>query len=337
MPVWIFLLCTVAQAGRVTPPGDPGNGVAAKVNHEILTWRDVDDKLKLSPGDLPPENFQKARRGMRRQLVEEKLFLQAAEKYRIGVTDQEIDEIVRRKVKDFRTEEAFDTWLRTSARLTKTQFREALGRDIRVSKLYGYLVRLSYGAGNPQGPQEYVPLLLDSVTPEEIRTYYGQNRDQFKALEYVTAWRIGLQFRNEREKAEKRMLGESLQRKIAEGSDFEVLARLYSDVSRLHEDRRIYGDVELRRDNGFYTPATTALLFDQLQPGEGSGLVEDGQTFNLFLLKARVIQKEESFEEAQVKIRILKENQKRVENRRRLLQLLVERSYLEPADIFLNE
>ncbi len=158
----------------------------------------------------------------------------------------------------------------------------------------------------------------------------------------MTYWRIGLKFSNPKEKEQKRALAESILRKIDEGADFYLIARFSSDVWRTVEDgdrtQVIYGDRGLKREDAqrFYSPETAKLLFETMKAGETSGIVEDGQVLNIFRLDQRVIQKEETFEDAstQNRIRSYLDHKKREESRRRLRNELVRRSYIWPPDLF---
>lgn len=321
-PLGIALLAAAAAAR------DDANGVgiAARLNDEVITWKDVDDRLKLDPKDITPA----MRRSKLREVVEERLFLQWARKSNITVSDQEIDDHIRRELKTFQNEEQYDAWLRSRG-MTKTENRERWRTQILVSKLTMYLVRKSWT--NPDGDtpglmQEYVP-------PEEVRRYYAEHPNQFKAIEHVTTWRIGLQFRTAAEEAAKRERAEAVLRKLEEGTDFYILAYHESDVW-ITKEERVYGHVGLKREEAgkFYAPETVKLLFETLKEGEISPIVKDGKTFYIFKLMQRVSQKEETFEAAQPKIRSFLEHQKREENRKRLRNELLKRALVVPENLF---
>src|SRR5437868_10119039 len=60
------------------------DGIAARINNEILTWKDVRDALKeIKPADLTPELLKSKRSDM----AEEKMFLQAARKNNLSITE----------------------------------------------------------------------------------------------------------------------------------------------------------------------------------------------------------------------------------------------------------
>jgi hypothetical protein len=232
-------------------------------------------------------------------------------------------------------EEQFESWLRSTGQ-TRTEYRERWRRTLLVQKLHWHLMRKAVSNPDADTPG----LMQDYVPPEEIREYYEGHRDQYRAIENVSFWRIGLQFSNVREKEAKRAMAESLLRKVEEGSDFYMMAAVYSDVWRTVEvggrTMREYGYRGLKREEAqsFFTPDTVKLLFETMKPGEQSGIIEDGQTVNLFRLEQRISQKEETFEESQAKIRSYLEHRRREESRKRLRGELVRRSYVWPPGLF---
>ncbi len=314
----------VVPAPPPAPTTLPDSGIAARINNEILTWKDVADALrKVKPEQVTEE----LRRAKRRELAEERLFLQAARQNGVTVSDQQLDEVLRREIRQMGGEEAFEKYLRFNG-MTSTEYREQKRRTLLIFSLYRHLFQQAWQNPNLRTPA----LMLDFVSPQEILEFYTANRDQFKAIENATFWRIAFQFRNEADKAEKRELAESVLRKLEEGTEFAMLAFFYSDVRRAREfEDRGQTPEQLAQ---FYEPKTVDLLMNRMKEGEVSPLWEDRNTLNLFRLEQRVRQREESFEEAQPRIRTVLENRKREENRRQLRDHLKRDAYLWPQDLF---
>jgi hypothetical protein len=315
------------SAAASPPPGAPADGIAARINNEILTWKDVDDSLRqVKPADLTQE----LRLSKRRELAEERLFLQSARQNQVTVTEQELDDYLRREMKNFKDEDEFEKYLRITNQ-TRTEYRETKRRAYLVYKLYRHLLQKAF-----TNPDQNTPgLLIDFVPPEEIRRYYDENREQFKAFENVTVLRIGLQFSTPAEEAAKEALARSVLRKLSEGAELLFLAHFYTDVRRGGE---IFLKGLTREEaSKFFDPKTVTLLFETLSPGQVSDVVKDRNTWNIFRVEQRVNQKEETFEEAQPKIRSLKEHQKREENRKKLRDHLKRSAYLWPPDLFESE
>jgi hypothetical protein len=307
------------------PKADADQGIAARVNNEIVTWKDVGDSLSKVKGGVSPE----LRRQTLRQMVEERLFLQAAKKNGVSVGEQELDDAVRRDIKTYGGEEEYERWLRLR-NLTKTEAREEKRKTILIYKLYRHIIQKSF-----QQPDATTPgLLVDSVAPVEVADFYARNKDRFKAIENVTFSRIALQFASPAEKEAKRALAESILRHIDEGGDFIMMSIHHSAIRKARDQE--YRNVT-REAVAEFSPATIALLFETLKVGETSKVVEDGQTWNIFRLEKRIQQREETPAEAEPKIRATLESEKREENRRKLRDRLVRDAYLWPSDLFDEE
>lgn len=316
------------EPARPAPPPaavtSTSDGIAARVNNEILTWKDVRDALKeIKAADLTPELL----KSKRRELAEERMFLQAARKNNLTITELELDDAQRRDVKMYGSEEEFEKVTRIKHG-TKTAYREDKRRQLLVFKLYRHLLQQSWTNPGKDTPG----LMLDFVSPEELRDFFKKHQEQFQAIEQIAFTRIGLQFSTAADEVLKRQLAESLQRKLEEGAEFTMLAYFYSDVNRAKNfrDRGV-----TRKDlAAFYAPETVTYLFDVLKEGEVSGIVRDGKTFNIFKMEQKFSQKMETFEEAQIKIRPMLENAYREANRKRLRDHLRKDSYLWPPDLF---
>src|SRR6185503_1084631 len=89
---------TPVQAPPVPAPvaTNTSGEIAARINNDIITWKDVQEVLKeIKPGDLSME----LKKSKLRDMAEERMFLQAAKKYNLIVTEQELDEAQRRDIK----------------------------------------------------------------------------------------------------------------------------------------------------------------------------------------------------------------------------------------------
>jgi len=307
----------------VIPP-NVTEGIAARINNEIVTWKDVLDTLKqVKTEDITLE----LRMSRLRELAEERLFLQAARLNQLTISEQDVDDAMMREVKNAGGEEEFEKYLRIKGK-TKTEYREELRRTLLRYKLFRHLLQKSW----TQPGRDTPGLMLDFVAPEEIRRYFGAHPEQFRAIEHATFWRIGLQFSTDREEEGKREIAESILRKIEEGGEFSMMAWFYSDIPRA----RGYHERGTPREEAgkFYSPDTVQLLFDRMKEGEISPIVKDGKTLNIFKLEQKVNQKEEPFEDAQVKIRSFLEHERREKNRQMLRDHLLKGAYLWPADLF---
>ena len=308
----------------ITPPPLRTDGIAARVNNEIITWKDVKEVLKeIKPADLTIE----LKKSKLRDMAEERMFLQAAKKHNLTVTEQELDEAQRRDVKGYGSEEEFERVIRIRFG-TKTAYREDKRRQILIYKLYRHLLQQSWTNPGKDTPG----LMLDFVAPEKIREYFTQHPEQFQAIERISFMRIGLQYTTDRDETMKKQLAESVIRKLDEGAEFAMLAFFYSDIRRAKDFRDM--GVSRKDCEQFYSPETIKYLFDVMKEGEISPIIKDGRSFNIFKMEQKINQKAESFEEAQGKIRSMMENQYREENRKKLRDHLRKDAYLWPSDLF---
>lgn len=317
---------TKPQVSPAAPPVQPGaDGIAARVNNDIITWKDVREALKdIKPADQTLE----LKKTKLREMAEERMFLQAASRNKLTVSEQELDEAQRRDIRMYGSEEEWEKAIRIRYG-TKTLYRENRRKELLIYKLYRHLMQQSWTNPGKDTPG----LMLDFVAPEEIREYYNAHKDQFQAIEQISFMRIGLQFSVDREEEIKRSIAESLVRKIEEGAEFAMLAFFYSDVPRAKGFRDM--GVSRKDLETFYAPETVKYLFETMKEGEVSPIIRDGKTFNIFKLERKINQKAEPFEgEAQIKIRNMLENKYREENRKKLRDHLRKDAYLWPSDLF---
>jgi hypothetical protein len=313
-------------APQAVAPAVPisNDGIAARINNEIITWKDVLEVLQeIKPADLTVE----LKKSKLREMAEERMFLQAAKKNKLTVTEQELDDAQRRDAKMYTSEEEFEKYIRIKYK-TKTIYRETRRKEILIFKLYRHLMQQSWTNPGLDTPG----LMLDFVSPQEIREYFDNNPRMFEGIERISFIRIGLQYSVDREEDFKRLVAESLLRKLGEGAEFAMLAFFYSDVPRAKNFR----DMGVARKDleGFYTTETVRYLFDVMKEGEISPVIKDGRSLNIFKMEQKVNQKPETFEEAQVKIRNMLENKAREENRKKLRDHLRKDAYLWPPDLF---
>ncbi len=308
----------------VPAPSPSNDGIAARVNNDIITWKDVLETLKdIKPQDVTVE----LKKSNLRQLAEERMFLQAAKANNLSITEQELEEAQRRDIKMYGSEDEWEKVIRIRYG-TKTNYRETRKKELLIYKLYRHLMQQSWtnpGKGTPG-------LMLDFVSPEEIREYFKEHEQQFQAIERISFMRIGLQFMNPVQKEAKMMLAESLLRKLNEGAEFAMLAFFYSDVRRAKDFRDL--GVSRKDAKEFYTEETVKYLFDVMKEGELSPIIEDKNSLNIFRMDQKINQKAESFDEAQIKIRTMLENKYREENRKKLRDHLRKDAYLWPPDLF---
>ncbi len=304
-------------------PQDKLTGKAARVNNEIITWEEIREKYRdLSPRNLTPEFL----RAALRKEAEERLFLQEASRRKIKISEEEIDRAVERVIRAFGGKETFEQYLRYR-NLTATQHRETSRKELLEGRLYRTLIQ--------EGMTGQSILLVENISPTEIRDYYNENHDKFQALRHINVFRIGLQFRNEREKKARKELAESVLRRLHDSTDRYMTAMYYSDVRGPGgKGKDPFTLRRLQRKNEYFSEETTRYLFEELPVETYSRVVLDRNSWNIFFVIEKVNKPADSFADAQLKIRSELENRRRQENRKRLMKELLKNAYVEPADLF---
>jgi hypothetical protein len=304
-------------------PQDQQVGKAARINDEVITWEELRQKYRgLSSQNLTPEFL----RAALRQEAEERLFLQEANRRKIEVSEEEIDQAVSRVVRAFGGKEVFEQYLRYR-NLTVTQYREQSRKELLESRLYRKLIQ--------EGMYGQSILLVETISPNEIRDYYNANHEKFMELRHVDVFRIAFQFRSPVEKESRKILADSVRRRLLDSSDRYMTAMYYSDI-RASGAKGADPFVlrRLQKKNPYFSEKISQYLFSELPVHTYSPVLLDGNSWNIFYLLDRVNKPADSFETAQLKIRSELENQRRQENRKKLLQELLKNSYVDPADLF---
>lgn len=298
--------------------------IAARVNGEVLLWKDVQGRLSgIKPSDMTEE----LRKSARSQLAEELLIRQFAARKGLSVTDAEVEAAVQVDVRTYGSLDQVERMARIRYG-TMTRYREARRQDYVIHKAFGYIVR----SWQTDPEMRDLKLRTEGVPEEQLRKYYDTHAEQFSAIERISFMRIGVDMGNAGGAQTKRAILESVQRKLEKGGEFPMLAFFYSDVRRAKDFRD--NNVSRKDLEGFYSPETIRYLFDELNEGAISPIVQDGRTLNLFKMEQKIRQKAESFEEAQSKIREMLENRIREENRKKTMDWLRSHARIEPADLF---
>src|SRR5437667_1146317 len=90
-------------------PASTNDGIAARINNDIITWKDVKEILQeIKPADLTIE----LKKSKLREMAEERMFLQAAKKNNLTISEQELDEAQRRDQKMYSSEDEWEKVIR---------------------------------------------------------------------------------------------------------------------------------------------------------------------------------------------------------------------------------
>jgi hypothetical protein len=299
------------------------SSLAARINNEVIAWDDLAVEMKRggAPNDDPT-----LRKAFLQRMAVRILMLQEAKKLGIKVEAKDVDAAIARDIQNFKSEENFAAWLSRRG-MTRQQHRiereqMLLQQRLISTKYYMWI----------QDPTSDSPAIHEFVTPTEMRNYYNSSHREFEAHEYVKLARITLQFQTEEERKERMKLAQSILRHIDVGTDFALLAqtlpRMYPDNVQM----QLMDNFD--RNNKFFPEWITTLVMDKMEKGQLSGILEDKGALHIIKVLEKVVQKEESFEEAQPKIRTILEYEKRNNNTNVLTRELIKNAYYSPPDLF---
>ena len=330
----ILVLCAQTPQANSTPLRP--SGIAARINGEVITW----DEVELELHSVPATNRPEMRKGTLRRLAKEMLFLQEAKAYNIDVPETQIDAIIEAERKaSGMTIERYQQQVNSQFGISITEYRTLLRRSRMISMLMSRL------ATEPlRNPNSKLRLLLEFISPEEMRDYFDKNAVQFKALRQIDVVFIAFQFQTPAEREEKLRLTASIRRRVLEDSPLYAQALAHMDPALMPIVKGTFqGKPTEKRQPAFenlsieeapFSDAVKKLLYDTLKEDELSEPVVEGNLVSLYHLRKRINEKERTFEEAQPIIRRQLELVKRRTNEKLLLDDLVRRSFIEPPDLF---
>lgn len=303
-------------------PAQQPSSILARVNDEVITVDDLEAELRrqgFPPGTEDPG----ARRRVLQNMVRQKMILQEAARLKITVEEREVDSEIERHVRTLASRgREYDEWLRT-LNLTHAQHRKRLEFEILKEKVF--YTKMDRWI---EEPGEQHPVIHQFITPEEIRRYYNDHRNEFESRERAKLLRLTLLYSTPEQKAEKERLARSVLRRVAAGAHFEIEAQLSSDVRNI-----LIKDYD--RTSPLFGEAIKNLIFDEtaLPEHQVSGILEEPGALHLLMVIQRQKARIQTFEEVQHQIRLDLELQRRRANEELLLKDLIRNTYLEPKDI----
>lgn len=200
-----FVLLLVSACSDTNSTGVEGQAVI-QVDDQVLTLAEFNEffePIRMSYAEEPTGSglgLRQARLRFLLQLLEEMIVLRRAEELDLHVSAQELEETVRDIERDY-GEEGFKAMFMKQA-VSLEAWEERLKRQLLIEKV------------------THKELLKKiSITPEEIRDYYEQHREEWATGKQIRVHQILLP---DREQA-----GRVLKR-LKKGEDFATLARTYS-------------------------------------------------------------------------------------------------------------
>ena len=269
----ILLLSAVfLAAGAASAEPLAHNAVVAVVNDEIITTRDIEEKMasvaqvakQLYPEADLAARLANARREVLQQLIDEKLLYQEAKRQiaKNPARQRQVDRALEAHMKKLEEKAGSKEALREQSErggLTPEQEKEKWRRWIMVQMILS----------------EHVYRHV-SVSPADIRRYYREHLDEFtQKREVKFRWIVLRADPNDPvEREQVRLVAQSIYDRLRRGASFERLAREYSDVRA--EDGGLWDFTS----TGTIYPEVNKALF-KLKRGEYSKVIETRGGFHL--------------------------------------------------------
>jgi peptidyl-prolyl cis-trans isomerase C len=224
-------LSTFAAPATTTPVAAPSapsapagvNPVAATVNNEKIARADLErlmnaikerNKGLQAGSDEAKKALQQIRQNMLNQMIEQRLFVQAATTRGIKPNAAEVTKQLQAFKKQVGDAKAWQDFLKSGGK-TEADFRRLMGEDMIVQELGKRLVADV------------------KVSDAEITKFYNDNPKLFESPEYIKAHHILFLVKkgtSDADKAKIRARAQDVLKKAqASGADFEALARQYSE------------------------------------------------------------------------------------------------------------
>ncbi|KPK42201.1 MAG: hypothetical protein AMJ78_03330 [Omnitrophica WOR_2 bacterium SM23_29] len=262
------------------------NKIVAVVNEDVITQADLDIALaaviteyrQSYSGDELAVKIEEARQEILNQMIEDRLILQEAKRYKIEVDEAEVEERLNDVRSRFSSDSDFDDALNESGitfDILKNRYRE----QIMMGRLVNYEVR-----------EKVV------VTPTEISEYYANHTDEFNSQGSAHLKNIVIRFEGDDLLAKQKV--DDIYRLINEGRDFSDVARQYSQGQNAQEGGEL----------GFVEKGQMRKEFDDvvfnLEPGEVSPPIKTETGYYIF----KVVEKKGSYLRSLPEVRTYIEN-----------------------------
>lgn len=320
----VGLFAAVPLPGQDASPGQSSqrlkeSRIVARINAEIITTEEM--QAIYREAGARPEDID-LRKALLRKEAERRLFMQEAAQLGIEIKKEQVDKAIENTIRSLGGRDAFERWLvrrqRTHAQHREEQKMQLLAYAVFDRKYRQWLYE----------PGSETPPLHDFVTPQEMEEYFRANPKEFHAPESVTLFRITIRYRTEAERLEAVRRAESIRRKVLDGfTSFEALAQIESGKGG---QARIDG---MERTSTLFAKPTVDLIFS-LPEGELSEIVTESGAIHLFKAVEKRPARNESFQEAQPRIRTTLQVEKQRANRELLLREMLKNAYYWPRDLF---
>ena len=279
--------------------GSPGNAfgsevvdrIVAIVNDDIITLSQLNRSLKPWLVDIEKMGYAqekerqmifKAREEILQQLITEKLTDQEIERFKVSVSEKEIDaQIERIKKARFLTEEELRATLERQG-VTLDNYRERLKKDILRVKLLNREVKSKI-----------------VITNEDIKAYYDNHKEEYSGKRKYHLRNIIKRVPDNAADAFKKEIRQKMEqvlKKLETGQPFEALARTYSDAPIAAEG----GDLGVFSLDQLSPQIREAIIDKGI--GEFTSILDTEQGFQIFYIQNIIKSRDKPLEEVSAAI-----------------------------------
>jgi peptidyl-prolyl cis-trans isomerase SurA len=288
--VWTVLVLALALGLAACSKGRGNADAMARVNGREIPRAEVEkyyaNQTANSPQPVSEEQGAILRLSILKELIDNELLMQRAEKLGLLATDEEVDRELS-QIKAPYTEEEFNNRLK-DRKITLDDFKRDLRRTVTVDKVLNREVTSKI-----------------SISDDDIKNYYNAHKAEFNVIEpqyrlahIFVSTQPNQQVRNlkndkAKNEAEARTKIQMIMNRLDSGEDFSTVAMNWSEDPETSNNG---GDLGFTPESALAQtdPATRAALA-KLKPGEYSGIINviNPQTHELFGLRiVRLVAKE---------------------------------------------
>jgi parvulin-like peptidyl-prolyl isomerase len=297
-------LLTACNSEEATPKAE----LVATVDGQGITKSEFDSavdrnmaRYKGKGHKLPPGIEVRIQESVLRRLIDDKVIAMKAEASQVVVTDAELDTKFQEHKARFRTEEAFQDYLKRSNNTEdnmKKDLQRNMLRDRVVEKLSGAI----------------------EIGDEEVNKYYQENLKRFIQKEQVKASRILVRVSpkaTDAEKADAMKKAKAVRKKAAKkGADFAALAKEFSNAPEAGR-----GGALGWLSKGRMPPEFDKVAFE-LKPGAVSGVTETRLGYEVIFVEEQKEERQRPFVEVEANIKNSLVARRRNQKRREVLREL---------------
>lgn len=300
------IFCTAVSRAEVI------DKILVIVNGEIITQSDVDKvllpiylqyKSRYSGRELE-EKTGEVRDDVLRRLIEDKLLLTEAKRMEIRVAKKEIKGKIEEVKGRFSSGEEFETALAREG-MSFSGLEEQFRERIMIDKFVNFKV---------QGKT--------SVSPSELLDYYETHLSEFRQAPEVRLRSILIKVGKACPEKEAMEIAQTVLYRIKEGSDFDLLAKQYSE-GPYRDSGGDMGWVE----KGQLMDRIDELVF-RMEKGEISGILKTSLGLHIFKVEEKKDGRFKEFPEEKSRIEQILYSEKRKDGLRELIETLRENAYI---------